>query len=120
MDDQRTNREGSGSVTKTVLFVGTVVVAVSEWLMFELMRTPYRPPQDMTTFLGQEKYSLLLLMYCVAAVWLAVLIWILTTAKLSIRDYLSFTTLAAVLLASVAYIVRHPPWTVTPWELLWQ
>jgi hypothetical protein len=79
MDDQSVDRQGGGRMTKKVLFMGTVAVVVSEWLMFELLRLPYRPPHDMTSFLGQEKFNILLLMCCVAAVWFGVLIWIFTS-----------------------------------------
>lgn len=29
---------------------GTLLTAFLEWLLFELIRTPYRPPHDMLTF----------------------------------------------------------------------
>ena len=37
-----------------------------EWLLFELLRAPYRPPQDMTTFLGAEKFGVMAIMAVLA------------------------------------------------------
>jgi hypothetical protein len=102
-----------------LLFLGTVAVAFSEWLMFELLRTPYRPPHDMLTFLGAEKYGLVAFMTFVGIAWAIGVVLIVATTKLTIRDLLAFIMLVAAILALVQYIVRHPHRPVTPWELLW-
>jgi hypothetical protein len=48
------------------LAAAIVVLGFVEWFLFELVRTPYRPPQDMTTFLGVEKYAVLAVMFLFA------------------------------------------------------
>lgn len=42
---------------RIVVVAGTLLIAFVEWLLFELIRTPYGPPHDMLTLLGQEKYG---------------------------------------------------------------
>ena len=51
---------------REALFLGTAAMAVAEWLMFELLRTPYRPPGDMLTLLGVEKFGLAAMMIAAA------------------------------------------------------
>jgi hypothetical protein len=104
---------------RIALFLGTSAFALAEWLMFELLRTPYRPPADMLTFLGTEKYGLVTLMLALAIFWTIVSIWILATTRLTLRHYFGFLTLVAFLMGGVLYIVKHPHRPVTPWELLW-
>ncbi len=101
------------------LFLGTIAVALAEWLMFELLRTPYGPPHDMGTFLGTEKYGLVAFMTFVGVAWAICVLLIVATTKFTIRDLLAFITLVAAILALVQYAVRHPHRPVTPWELLW-
>ena len=104
---------------RIALFLGTSAVAFVEWLMFELLRTPYRPPADMLTLLGTEKYGLITFMVALAVFWTIVSIWILATTRLTLRQYFGFLTLAAFQLGGLLYIVRNPLRPVTPWELLW-
>ena len=100
------------------LIGGTLVTAFVEWLMLELLRTPYRPPADMLTFLGTEKYALVAVMIALAAVWLAVTVVVLTRTRFSIANYLVFTAVVAALAGSSGYIVGNPHRPVTPWDLL--
>lgn len=101
------------------LFVGTKSVAVFEWLMFELLRKPYAPPGDMSTFLGQEKYGLVRFMCSIAAMWLLSTIGILVFGKLTQRDYMSFVVLLIAIGAAYAVIFVFPLWPVTPWGRIW-
>ncbi len=104
---------------RAILFLGTLAVVLLDWLLFELVRTPYRPPQDMLTLLGQEKIAVVGFMSCLAIGWMAVSLWLFATTRFSLRDYLGFMTLVAVLLSAVLYIVRYPHRSTTPWEMLW-
>ena len=65
--------------------------------MFELLRTPYRPPEDMLTFLGTENTGLVTFMVALAIFWTIVSIWILVTTRLTLRHYFGFLTLVAFL-----------------------
>jgi hypothetical protein len=98
----------------------TILLALIEWLLFELVRIPYRPPYDMLTLLGQEKYAVLDLMAVVLAVWLAFLILSWFRATFTIRDYLAFAALLAVLSAVLGLVVSYPPRPVTPFDLILQ
>ena len=104
---------------RIAIFVGTAAIAIAEWLMFELLRTPYRPPADMTTLLGTEKYGLIALMVAVAIFWTIALIWISATTRLTLLHYLGFLTQLAFQMGGILYLVKNPQWPVTPWELLW-
>jgi hypothetical protein len=98
----------------------TLAVALVQWLLFELIRIPYRPPHDMLTFLGQEKYSVIGFMGVVTVGWvLYVLIdglWPLP----ALHDVLKFGTLLSILVTITAAIVIYPPWPVTPLYLLFK
>lgn len=100
------------------LVVLTCIVALVEWGLFELARMPYRPPADMRTFLGREKYAVFLFMGATALVGGGLILYFLATSTLLIRDYLFFTALIGVLLMLARMIVWSPPWSVTPLELL--
>ncbi len=119
------NRQYSRSAGRQVmnrtslLFIGTVSVALIEWLLFELLRTPYAPPRDMLTLLGQEKYQVVGFMWFLGAVWIAIAIWLLLTSRLTLRQYLSFTAMIALLLACFLFILRNPIRAVTPWDMMW-
>ena len=104
---------------RLVLFLGTPANAFAEWLMYELLRTPYRPPHDMLTFLGTEKFPLAAFMIGLGVVWSGVVAITFATKTLNLRDHFVFVAILAVILAFVQYIVRNPGRSVTPWELLW-
>ena len=64
------------------LSIALLVIAVIIYLLFELQRAPYRPPQDMSTFLGGEEIAFvrmvigyLAIAWCGCAVALAWLLW---------------------------------------------
>ena len=116
---QDSNDAQSQQWRMSILFYGTTGVVILEWLMLELLRTPYCPPDDMLTFLGQEKYALVTGMVCLGSAWIVALVWIVTTSHLSSQDYLRFTVLIAVLLAGFLYILKYQHRPVTPWEMLW-
>jgi hypothetical protein len=106
-------------MNRIVLYLGSPAVAFAEWLMFELLRTPYRPPHDMLTFLGTEKYGLVALMVCIGILWIGGAAITFTTRVMVLRDYLVFIAVLAAILALIHYIVRNPGRPVTPWDLLW-
>ena len=101
------------------LTIGTLFVAIAEWLMFELLRTPYEPPHDMMTFLGQEKYSLVAPMALFLIGWLVVVAVTLLRAKLTLKHHLFFIVLVALILAFFFYILENPRRPVTPWHFIW-
>ncbi len=114
---ERQAAEGLSAACRWLL-IGTLGIAVIEWLMFELLRAPYRPPWDMRTALGQEKYDLVGLMCVVAAVWLLSTITLLILERLTKRDYIAFVALLVAICATYALIIANPPWPVTPWNYI--
>ncbi len=107
------------TVKRRLLFLGTPAIAVAEWLLFELLRTPYRPPEDMATLLGTEKFDVFAFMVVTMGLWAAVVFWIFATDRWTLRDYLCFLALVACLTTWILFRVRYPGRPVTPWELLW-
>jgi uncharacterized membrane protein HdeD (DUF308 family) len=105
---------------KWILWIGTIAIALMEWSLFELLRAPYRPPEDMRTLLGTEKYSLPYVIAMVGIAWAVVSIWLLVTSRPTLRDLLAFMTLIALLLSLFTFVLKTPPWPVTPPELLWR
>src|SRR5262245_15091713 len=52
------------------IMITTIVVAIIEFLLFELIRAPFRPPYDMSTLLGrQEQYIVIGFMGLLAVAW---------------------------------------------------
>ena len=98
---------------------GTLLTALSEWIMVELLRTPYRSPSDILTLLGTEKYGLVAIMIGLAAIWLIFVVVFLTRNRVTITNYLAFTAVVAAILTFIGYIISHPHRDVTPWTLLW-
>ncbi|SFI81486.1 hypothetical protein SAMN05421753_112188 [Planctomicrobium piriforme] len=91
-------------------------IAFMQWLLFELIRIPYRPPEDMLTLLGTEKYGLIGLMVCLAAVgFLLILFWSVQSIWTK-RDVVFVSTLVLILLGSGLIIVLYPAWPVTPFN----
>lgn len=95
-------------------------LAFAEWLLFELLRTPYNPPRDMLTFLGQEKYAVIALMIgmlilgavlVVSWAWAVRSVW---TAK----DTTMVVTLLVLLTGAGLLVLFHPGRPVTPIHLL--
>jgi hypothetical protein len=97
-----------------------VAIAIIEWSLFELLRCPYRPPFDMRTLLGAEKYVVRDTMVAVAVVGTLYVLYRVLTSSFSIRGYFLLTTLVAILAMMAVVVVRYPLWPVTPWDLLWQ
>jgi hypothetical protein len=97
-----------------------LVVAVVEWLLFELIRIPYRPPQDMKTLLGQEKYSVVVFMEILALGWTVYVLLDGRSPLPRVRDGLAFAALLSVVAAVVAAIVIYPPWPVTPLDMVFR
>jgi Na+/melibiose symporter-like transporter len=89
-------------------------LAVTEWLLFELMRAPYRPPQDMTTFLGTEKYAVMAVMLGLAVGGLGLIAWWAARSTWTKRDVTVIALLVAVLMGAGTYVVINPSWPVTP------
>lgn len=104
---------------KFVLYLGTPAFAFVEWLMFELLRTPYRPPHDMLTVLGTEKYGLVAYMIAIGLVWVGAVAVTIAMKAMKWLDYFAFVVVVVMILALIQYIVRNPGRLVTPWDLLW-
>jgi hypothetical protein len=97
----------------------TILTAIAEWLLFELVRLPYRPPYDMTTLLGTEKYTVLDVMYIIAGGWLACLViirWV--HGPFTRREYAAFGAVLIMLAIVIGLLVWHPLWRVTPFDLI--
>lgn len=102
------------------IVAGTLLIAFVEWLSFELIRTPYRPPHDMATLLGHEKYAVVGFMGVLFAVWVGTTVCLALSSRFTLRDLLAFTALLGVLLAVGGYLVGNPLWPVTPLERIWK
>ena len=98
---------------------GTLLTAIVEWLMLELLRTPYRPPADMLTLLGTEKYGLAAIMIGLGIAWAIFVVLILTRTRMTITNYLVFTLVIATIMVLFCYITANPHRAVTPWHLVW-
>lgn len=95
--------------------VGAIcALAVVEWALFELLRTPYRPPQDMSTFLGTEKYVVVALMQVLAVGGLSLMWWWGARSAWTKRDVTVIALVVAILLGAGIYVVINPGWPVTP------
>ena len=91
-----------------------VVLTFVEWILFEFLRIPYRPPDDMTTFLGTEKYPLILFMFALGICGFGLIIWWAVRCTWSKRDVSWIVPLILLLAGVVAYVVIYPSWPVTP------
>ncbi len=103
---------------KTILFVVTIVASLIVWLLFELIRFPYRPPEDMTTLLGREKFAVIALMVLVSFGWLFFLVAFLVTCHLTRAEYISFAKLLGIIGIIAGLLVFCPCWPATPFHLI--
>ena len=101
-----------------LLFGVTFAVALAEWLMFELLRTPYAPPSELT-LLGTEKYGLVGFMICVAIVWLIYTATALCVGRMTIRDLMLFVGLICAIMAFYSFILNNPMRFVSSWDAMW-
>src|SRR5205809_5306993 len=93
-------------------------LAFIEWVLFELVRTPYRPPDDMLTFLGQEKYAVMAIMVGILILSVALLwFWAVRSAWM-VKDVIAFSTMLALLIGVGVFVVLYPGRPVTPLNLL--
>lgn len=89
-----------------------------EWLLFELLRAPYRPPQDMTTFLGTEKFGVMAFMAVLAVLGFGRLFWWSASSTWTRRDVIVLAILATGLIVAGSVVIIAPKWPVTPFHLL--
>jgi hypothetical protein len=89
-----------------------------EWILFELLRAPYRPPQDMTTFLGTEKYAVMAFMLILALAGIALILFWAARSIWTKRDRIVFAFLVPALIGLLALVIFAPWWPVTPFHLL--
>ena len=100
------------------LTAGITSVCVLEWLLFELLRVPYRPPQDMTTFLGTEKYTVIAFITLLAVISFAWGAWLILRRTWTRQDVLFVMAVVVSLSLSVGLAVLLPSWPVTPWQMI--
>lgn len=106
-------------VTNRIRFTAaasTTVFFVVEWLWFELIRIPYRPPEDMLTLLGVEKYAVMAGMATFAVGWLCVAACWLICLRFTTHDYVLYAVLVLILTVCFSLLALFPPWIVTPLE----
>ena len=89
-------------------------LAFVEWVFFELIRAPFRPPQDMTTFLGTEKYAVIALMLGLAVGGLGLILLWGARSTWTKRDLTVVALLGVVVMGAGIYVVINPSWPVTP------
>ncbi len=105
---------------KTIPFFVSTLVAAVEWLLFELIRAPYRPPVDMTTLLGTEKYTVATLMAAIFIVGLLAIVFAIGLSGLTRRGYSVFAIWLICLAFGIGIVIFYPPWPVTPADLIWK
>lgn len=98
----------------------TIFVALIEWLLLEAMRAPYRPPEDLNSFLGTEKYAVPYMMGIIFLAWFASIVYVGCRLSYTTRDLLGFVTIVLILLAIVMLAVKYPSWLIVPPELMWK
>ena len=94
--------------------VAILTLTFIEGILFELIRAAYRPPEDMRTFLGTEKYAVIAFMVFLAAVGLSLMCWWAARSAWTKRDITAVAILFPVIMLAVIYIVIKPGWPVTP------
>ena len=96
-------------------FAGAICgLAFLEWVLFELIRAPFRPPQDLTTFLGTEKYAVIALMLGIAVGGLGLISLWGARSTWTKQDLTVVGLLAVVVMGAGIYVVINPGWPVTP------
>lgn len=100
---------------RTIRFAAAILaLAFIEWILFELIRAPYRPPRDMTTFLGTEKYAVIAFMLLLALVGFGLMCWWAARSAWTKRDITAVAILVTVITGAGIYVVIRPSWPVTP------
>lgn len=94
--------------------VTIVALWIMEWLLFELLRAPYRPPHDMTTFLGREKYAVMAFMLALALGGFGLLVKWAASSTWTRRDVAVISLVLMFLMGAGIYVVICPGWPVTP------
>ena len=98
----------------------TLVVAVMEKFLLELLRAPYRPPYDMSSLLGgkDEFVSVICVASILVAVWVVLVVRKAVVLQYTIREMLLLTGLVAVVLTILVSSIENPSHPVNPWP--WQ
>lgn len=101
----------------STLYRGTILAVTLglfafEWWLFELCRLPYRPPYDMSTFLGTEIVYVKALLILVPAVWLIFVVCHFFCFKFSAVDQSVFAVFCFLLMIASYLIVMYPLWPV--------
>lgn len=99
---------------------GVVAICLLEWVLFELLRVPYRPPKDMTTFLGTEKYTLLAFMVLIAVISLLWGAWLVFQRAWTRKDVIGVMAVTVTVSLLGVCAVFAPSWPVTPWHLIFR
>ncbi len=116
--DKTSSPDMTANTNRIMVVVTTVVFAGVEWFLFELLRMPYRPPHDMSTFLGQEGIAVVQFMVLLAVGWLVLVAVWAASLKYTWHDGVGFVLLVAMLIIGIGLLVRYPWWPVTPFERL--
>ena len=115
--DMAINKQGN-SVVRPSMRRRSMVLAVTfglfnlEWCLFELVRQPYRPPDDMSTFLGTEIVYFLAMLVVVPLAWLTFVVRQFLHFKFSPVDQSVFAVFCLLLLVASYLIVMYPLWPV--------
>jgi hypothetical protein len=103
-----------------IILGSTLVVAVLEKFLLELLRAPYRPPYDMGSLLGgrDEFAAVIHVASILAVVWVVLVIGTVIVLQYTIQEMLLLTGLVAVVLTILVYSIENPSHPVNPWP--WQ
>jgi hypothetical protein len=107
------------SLLRSPLVLCSLAFAFTEWILFELLRMPYRPPVDMLTFLGrQEKHAVMAAMGVALITWLLAVVRMGSTSKATYRERVATMVVVLLLATALGVAVVFPLWAVTPVKYL--
>ncbi len=103
---------------RLIVVVLTIHVVFAEWLLFEMLRLPRHPPEDLRTLLGHHRYGVRACMNLLALGWLTFVLCLAVSvpSRFNRRDYFHFAVLVCVLLAGFNLLARSPWWPVAPFD----
>ena len=106
---------------RIVVMAVTLGVFNFEWIFLELIRSPYRPPDDMSTLLGGTEIVVVENFMGLGAIaWLICVAWFWSRFTFTRTDYIGFTAVCGALLVAAVLIIRYPIWPVARFELIWK
>jgi hypothetical protein len=96
-----------------LIVVTTIAFFVVEWLLLELARLPYRPPEDMSTLLGTEIRYVGYFILSLASAGVCLLGFWALRYRFTSRAYLAYAVLLCLLFGLFSAVMAYPLWPVS-------